>query len=62
VDGVVSEVVYAGATTRFVVDLAVGGRLVAAQQNQAVSSTDARGMRGAPVRLLWDRANEFRVA
>ena len=62
VDGVVSEVVYAGATTRFVVDLAVGGRLVAAQQNQAVSSTDVRAMRGASVRLLWDRANEFRVA
>ena len=62
VDGVVEEVVYMGATTRFVVDLEVGGRLVAAQQNQAVSSTDARGMRGSAVRLLWNRANEFRVA
>jgi putative spermidine/putrescine transport system ATP-binding protein len=62
VDGVVHEVVYAGPTTRFVVDLDAGGRLVAAQQNQAVSSMDVMGLRGSRVRLVWDRAHEFRVA
>ncbi len=62
VDGVVNEVVYAGPTTRFVVDLDAGGRLVAAQQNQVMSSMDVMGLRGSRVRLVWDRAHEFRVA
>jgi putative spermidine/putrescine transport system ATP-binding protein len=61
VDGVVAEVVYAGAATRFLVELEVGGRLMASQLNQAVTSSDVREMRGAKVRLIWDRASEFRV-
>jgi putative spermidine/putrescine transport system ATP-binding protein len=53
VTGRVVEVVYAGATTRFVVDLDAGTRLVALQQNQQTSSADVAGLRDRPVRLSW---------
>ncbi|PWU43720.1 hypothetical protein DLJ46_29870, partial [Micromonospora globispora] len=51
--GRVAEVVYAGPTTRFVVDLDAGARLVVAQQNLATSSADVAALRGTPVRLAW---------
>jgi putative spermidine/putrescine transport system ATP-binding protein len=52
--GRVAEVVYAGPTTRFVVDLdAGGGRLVVVQQNQLTSSADVAALRDKPVRLTW---------
>jgi putative spermidine/putrescine transport system ATP-binding protein len=51
--GRIAEVVYAGPTTRFVVDLDAGGRLVAVEQNQQTSSADVVGLRGRPVRLAW---------
>jgi putative spermidine/putrescine transport system ATP-binding protein len=51
--GRIVEVVYAGATTRFVVDLDAGTRLVALQQNQQTSSADVAGLRDRPVRLSW---------
>jgi putative spermidine/putrescine transport system ATP-binding protein len=54
VTGTVAEVVYAGAATRFVVDLDAGTRLVALQQNSHTSSTDLLDLRQAPVRLSWD--------
>jgi len=60
-DGTVAEVVYAGPTTRFVVDLEVGGRLVLAQQNLRTSSTEVSSLRGAKVRLAWRREHEFRL-
>jgi len=53
--GRVAEVVYAGATTRFVVDLDAGGRLVALQQNLQSTSTDVQSYRDAPVTLHWRR-------
>ncbi|MEU8251534.1 ABC transporter ATP-binding protein [Nonomuraea sp. NPDC048916] len=59
--GTVSEVVYAGPATRFVVDLDAGGRLIALQQNQQVSSMDVMGLRGARVRLVWHRQHEFAI-
>ncbi len=62
VSGVVRDVVYVGAATRFVVDLDVGGYLVALQQNVQASSTDVMQMRGRDVRLVWSRDHEFRVA
>jgi putative spermidine/putrescine transport system ATP-binding protein len=61
-DGTVAEVVYAGAVTRFVVDLDSGERVVALQQNLRTSSMDVLGHRGARVRIGWDAAHEFRVA
>jgi len=51
--GTVAEVVYAGATTRFVVDLDAGPRFVVVAQNLQTTSTDVARLRGAPVRLSW---------
>jgi putative spermidine/putrescine transport system ATP-binding protein len=51
--GKVAEVVYAGPTTRFVVDLDTGARLVAVQQNQQTSSADVSALREQKVRLRW---------
>ncbi|GAB3165610.1 ABC transporter ATP-binding protein [Microbispora hainanensis] len=59
--GVIREVVYAGPATRFVVDLDAGGRLIALQQNLQASSMDVTGLRGARVRLVWNRRHEFPV-
>jgi putative spermidine/putrescine transport system ATP-binding protein len=52
-DGVVVEVVYAGPTTRYVVDLADGTRLVAMQQNLDTTASDVDRMRDRRVRLSW---------
>jgi putative spermidine/putrescine transport system ATP-binding protein len=52
-DGTVAEIVYAGPTTRYVVDLTDGTRLVAMQQNLQTTSSDIEGMRRRPVRLSW---------
>ncbi|MFI6319293.1 ABC transporter ATP-binding protein [Nonomuraea sp. NPDC050556] len=60
--GTVAEVVYAGPATRFVVDLEAGGRLIALQQNQQVSSMDVSRLRGEKVRLVWYRSHEFALA
>lgn len=59
--GVVTEVIYLGAVTRFLVDLEVGGTLVALQQNSAQTSADADTMRGEQVILTWDSSVEFRI-
>ncbi len=59
--GVVREVVYVGAATRFVVDLEAGGYLVALQQNLQTSSMDVLSMRGRQVQLIWRREHETAV-
>ncbi len=52
--GRVAEVVYAGPTTRIVVDLDAGNaRLVVLQQNQQTSSGDVAQLRDQTVRLSW---------
>jgi putative spermidine/putrescine transport system ATP-binding protein len=52
--GRVVEVVYAGPTTRIVVDLDAGGqRLVVVQQNQQTSSGEVAQLRDRSVRLSW---------
>ncbi|WP_406044477.1 ABC transporter ATP-binding protein [Micromonospora sp. NBC_00898] len=51
--GQVVEVIYAGAATRFVVDLDGGARVVALQQNQQTSPADVAALRGTPIRLTW---------
>lgn len=53
--GVVRDVVYVGAFTRYVVDLDVGGELVVLQQNLTMSSMDVLQARGRRVRLFWNR-------
>ncbi|MFA1542038.1 ABC transporter ATP-binding protein [Actinomadura monticuli] len=59
--GTVAEVVYAGAVTRFVIDLESGDRVVALEQNLRTSSMDVLGRRGARVRISWHEAHEFHV-
>ena len=61
VRGTVREVVYVGMSTRFVVDLAVGGSLMAVQQNSELSE-DLSHLRGTDVQLAWDSRHEYRVA
>ncbi len=61
VAGTVREVVYVGMSTRFVVDLAVGGSLMAVQQNSEMS-TDLGHLRGQQVQLVWDARHEYLVA
>lgn len=61
-EGTIAEVVYAGAVTRFVVDLESGDRVVALRQNLAASPAEATRHRGARVRVGWHAAHEFRVA
>ena len=61
VRGTVREVVYVGMSTRFVVDLAVGGTLQAVQQNSDVAA-DLSHLRGQDVQLVWDTRHEYRVA
>ncbi len=60
-DGIVREVVYAGASTRLVVTLDAGDELVAMQQNLQASSSDVALMRGRRVRLIWRRENTFEL-
>jgi putative spermidine/putrescine transport system ATP-binding protein len=51
--GVVQDVVYVGMVTRYVVELASGGRLVVVEQNLETSSADALEAKGRRVRLEW---------
>jgi putative spermidine/putrescine transport system ATP-binding protein len=55
--GSVRDVVYLGASTRYIVTLDVGSELVVMQQNLATSSMEALQVRGKAVRLVWDRRN-----
>jgi putative spermidine/putrescine transport system ATP-binding protein len=55
--GHVREVVYLGATTRYIVELDAGGSLVVMQQNLTTSSMEALQVRGKAVRLVWRRSN-----
>jgi putative spermidine/putrescine transport system ATP-binding protein len=55
--GRVAEVVYAGPTTRIVVDLDAGARLVVLQQNQQTTSGDVAQLRDQTVCLSWRPEN-----
>ena len=59
--GRIAEVVYAGAQTRFLVDLDAGARLVAVRQNLEESSADVARHRGAEVMLAWRREHTVRL-
>ncbi|MFF8593769.1 ABC transporter ATP-binding protein [Streptomyces sp. NPDC015220] len=59
--GTVAEVVYLGDTTRFLVDLDAGGRLIALQQNLETSAADVAAYRGTRVRLAWDRRHTVQL-
>ena len=51
--GQITDIVYAGASTRFVVDVEDGARLVVVAQNLHTSAADVAAMRGSTVRLSW---------
>jgi putative spermidine/putrescine transport system ATP-binding protein len=53
--GTVRECLYAGPTTRFVVELDGGGELMVVRQNARTSFEDAEALRGRPVTLVWGR-------
>ena len=61
-DGVVHDVVYVGAFTRYVVELDAGGELVVLQQNLTMSSMDVLQARGRHVRLFWNRQHSRVIA
>ena len=58
-DGVVAEVVYAGAETRLHVDLDAGTRMVAARPNAEGGRPEVAP--GDRVRLAWHREQAFRL-
>jgi putative spermidine/putrescine transport system ATP-binding protein len=60
--GVVQDVVYVGAFTRYVVQLDAGGELVVLQQNLTVSSMEVLQARGRRVRLFWNRQHSRVIA
>jgi putative spermidine/putrescine transport system ATP-binding protein len=60
-DGTVADVVYVGPATRFLVDLDLGGQLIAVQQNLRTTSADATARRGERVRLSWRQEHMFRL-
>jgi putative spermidine/putrescine transport system ATP-binding protein len=53
--GTVTESLYAGPTSRFVVALDGGGELMVVRQNSTTSYEEAEAMRGRPVTLTWAR-------
>jgi putative spermidine/putrescine transport system ATP-binding protein len=57
--GLIREVVYLGAVTRYIVELDLGGQLVAMRQNLETSSQDALKQRGNRVRLQWRPGHTF---
>ncbi|HLK94247.1 MAG TPA: ABC transporter ATP-binding protein [Nocardioidaceae bacterium] len=62
VTGTVAEVVYAGASTKFLVDLDTGGRLIALQQNAGAASSGISELRGSKVLLSWQRSSRVSLA
>jgi putative spermidine/putrescine transport system ATP-binding protein len=58
--GRLSEIVYVGVLTRYVIDLDAGGELVVAQQNAAVPVLSG-GRRGERVRIAWRDDQAFTV-
>lgn len=60
--GVVRDVVYVGAFTRYVVDLDTEGELVVLEQNLTMSSMDVLQVRGRHVRLFWNRQHSRAIA
>jgi putative spermidine/putrescine transport system ATP-binding protein len=59
--GTVTDVVYAGSATRFVVDVGDGARLVAVRQNEQSTSEDVGRLRGKEVRLSWSKEHLLQV-
>jgi putative spermidine/putrescine transport system ATP-binding protein len=59
--GTISDIVYVGMVTRYVVELDEGGKLVVVRQNLERTSTDVLEDRGRSVRLSWLPENTFTI-
>lgn len=59
--GRITDVIYLGSDTRYIVELDVGGALVVTQQNLVTSSTEALERQGDRVRLVWKRQHSLPV-
>jgi putative spermidine/putrescine transport system ATP-binding protein len=62
VRGVVRESLYAGPTSRFVVELDGGGELMVVRQNADTGFEDAESLRGRSVVLVWARRHTRVIA
>jgi putative spermidine/putrescine transport system ATP-binding protein len=60
--GVVRESLYAGPTSRFVVELDGGGELMVVRQNADTGFEDAESLRGRSVVLVWARRHTRVIA
>lgn len=60
--GSVVEVEYLGPLTRVVIELQVGGRLTALQQNVRATSLDVEALRGKTVQLSWQQDAEYQIS
>jgi putative spermidine/putrescine transport system ATP-binding protein len=60
--GVITEVIYLGVVTRFVVALAGGGSLVAVRQNLETAAADALESQGARVKVAWRPEQAYEIA
>ena len=56
------ESLYAGPTSRFVVELEGGGELMVVRQNADTSFEDAESLRGRPGVLVWARRHTRVIA
>jgi putative spermidine/putrescine transport system ATP-binding protein len=61
-EGTVTEVVYLGVVTRYVVALDGGGNLVAVRQNLETAGADALEARGTRVRVAWRPDQAYEIA
>jgi putative spermidine/putrescine transport system ATP-binding protein len=60
-EGAITEVIYLGVNTRYIVSLPDGGEIAVLQQNLESRSTDILAARGKSVRLVWDKAHTLRL-
>ena len=60
-DGAITDVVYLGVVTRYVVTLDGGGDLVAVKQNLETAAADAIETRGQRVRVAWRNDQAYEI-
>lgn len=61
VEGIITEVIYLGVNTRYIVTLNGGGEIAVLQQNLESRSIDVMAARGRDVWLMWDKAHTLRL-
>jgi len=59
--GVITDVVYLGVVTRYVVALDVGGQLVAVRQNLETAAADALESQGQRVQVAWRNSQAYEI-